>query len=1054
MKSKKMFLFSFLLLVISGSFVVTDTIEAVKKNLQTSSGINYNIELPGCDISKEFKDKLISDYGGNYYKYLKDAHPEIKDTLSFSKMNTKIRNDLVNGWTDGSLDLNMDLALKHCLVVYGDGNDLIIKAKGGPQTFRHGKEDSTFMLENNIDYYRPLFLGVTLDGQNLFPNPAAPEYFAGKTTIEAENWIADPWLPSNGVINDPQGRFNDVLPKSPKNINDTEYLIALSKVIDKYNMAGNNGGTNLNGGRGKFVGNAPNGKPWIATVSTSNNSTFVYTTNSVALARYASVFIERSAKGTPDKPSTWFPGAFTMYFIRDNGWAGYSTFILEPEPIWIPIKGTYDHVPDCTYLQVDPAFPAEHGKPVKITLKNSIVKYGTPDPVSWSTAKTVDPVAAGLWNSSMGNSTSVKGVQNIPAGISVAYRWAGIEDTTEASTYYSTWVPMLTNPGVNTYTLQKGTINLSNGSKTDNVQLLYPKPDAEGYATLVVNMNFQRDHYYYPSLYGKPEVEEFTDNNVCNYRIKIKENQDASVKLDASSDPANPTLASTNTPLNGVMYTITNSMKQNISLPCAASGTAGCLNSTDRNFKLVITNLTTGKVVDTPKAYIPSPTGTQAPKTIVMGKTYSEALEQIVLPTGKYKLEIFIPRYSGEDDSSKTTIQQTNNYAVGYLDVQILMPPNTKCDKYMKLGTSAAQNIAKMCYGYYPNYPSNWTEGGIGTYFAIKYFFFPTPLPNYNVTNGGTVTQTVTANDPKSAAGSCVAGSATNCTDLESFFYFPTVRVCDANTVSKSDCVSSLPATYNPKGLKGPYSAGAHSFFHFLYRGRMMAESVQFNFVVYDVAGHAIATNDPALASGSGAFIYNVPNGIEKTTDKGKYVSRDSLTTTGGNRASDLTLSMPTGYTYTAANDCFRQDMIDYTDSCRSITFYLPNTVANMFNSPVESDKVQFLNVGTHSFQLDAVENQKYYYQHDDGNEYQGSRTNAATLPSGWSAPYLTNAIDSANQKYTPQENIANHCEKQTDAFGVVTGTSCFHDSDKEYQYWLYNWSRVYRYDKDFLATW
>ena len=1027
--------------------------------------------LPSCETSSEFKKWIANNMSNDYYAYLRQehlkagvskdnndgivltgaVHPEIPTQIDVSKLPASIRSSLTNIPENNKLELNMKFAKDYCLIVYGNPENIKLKGTdGGIQTFRDSKGYYTKMqVKDDLTTERqPLFLGVTMDGKRFFPNSLSPEWFASSNAINELPWAFEPWNDSK-IYND--SRFASVKPVSPgAKLNDEEYLYSLTKSVDKYSSS------DKNDGLGNFINvikGSSMGYKWVSSQAANadrpSETTYKYTDKSVYLSHYASVFAERS-------DDDWFPGAFNMYFIDKSNRAGYATFLMLPNPPFVTPNDNYDHEAVCTFLEIDSKYPAVEGGIMKVKIKDNITSIGS-SPTSvmtkWNTAKTVNPVTAGLYENWMGEAQ--KATQSIPAGISVDFRWANTGTGTDTGGYYYRTYGLVSNMnGSNLFELSKADrINSSNGYLNKDIQVYYPKPGADGTATLWININNLRNHYFYPSLYGKPQTEADEANNRCAISVPIKTKQDASVTLDGSDDPENPTIAAPEAYLNGVSYTVSNNMSDSINMPCSTTGAIKCLNATDRNFKLVVTNTDTNEVLKLPDEYVAQPTGKMTPKTIAKDKTLTETLDKLKLPRGKYKIEVYIPRYAGEDDAKETDIKKTNNYDVIYVDAsQPVLPENAKCDKYMKTGTVIEQNLVKMCYGYYPNHPSNETEGGIGTYMAFKYFFFPTPLPNYDIKNGGTQNQSVSASDPKAQAGSCEPGKTTDCDDLETFFYYPTVRVCDPATVSKSDCVSSLPSTYNPKMLKGPYTAGAHSFFHYLYRGRMIAESVQFNFAVYDVAGNVIATNNPEGATAVGRFVYNIPNGIEKTSDKGKYVSRDSLPA-GNTGASDLAASVPAGYTYKAENDCFRQDIIDYKDACRSITFYLPNSSKTMFDTPEEKDKLTFLNVGTHSFSLEAIENQKYYYQHDDGNEYQGSRTNPSTLPSGWTAPHLTNAIDSTNQKYTEQK-VNNHCEKLTDGFGVVTSTKCFHDDDKEFQYWLYNWSRVYRYDKDFLATW
>jgi hypothetical protein len=311
-----------------------------------------------------------------------------------------------------------------------------------------------------------------------------------------------------------------------------------------------------------------------------------------------------------------------------------------------------------------------------------------------------------------------------------------------------------------------------------------------------------------------------------------------------------------------------------------------------------------------------------------------------------------------------------------------------------------------MCVGYYPNFPSTKVEGGMGTYFYVKYFFFPLPLPDYTITNGGTVNQTVSLTEDRTQLG-----------NTKTWLYYPTTK-------NGTNPDGSL---VNPEGLPGPYMVGPHEFYHYRYRGRMVAERVDFNFQIFD-------PNNATIAKGS--IIYEVP------TD----MNNNSLS-------------------------CLRTDAIDYKENtiapgrvnedCREISFFLPNdNIDEWQKAPDNADKINFLNPGKHSFRLSVYEYQKYYYQVDQGDEWQGKAgvpwrgnpsTPYGTMQDGV-GPVKTRSI--FGETYISRHDFKNHVEQKTDSYGNDDGLICYHDHNKDYHYWKYIWSQVQRYNTNFKADW
>lgn len=310
---------------------------------------------------------------------------------------------------------------------------------------------------------------------------------------------------------------------------------------------------------------------------------------------------------------------------------------------------------------------------------------------------------------------------------------------------------------------------------------------------------------------------------------------------------------------------------------------------------------------------------------IPVNGTYKHNLgkDGITPHAGDYTIEAKIKNYTELPESN----YQDNISELG-IKVNPYIPENTKCDKlntqYTKVipypGTDPG--ITKTCIGWTPNFPSTHIEGGQGTYFYVAYKMFPSPMPAYKVTTLDPmgVNQVFEHAEPRNTLGACdlKLENDTDCKLYEPFFYYPVKW-------------ESRFATTEYKDFVGPYTVGPHDFHHYRYRGRMMPSSVTFHFSIIDMKNNA---NIP-MANGSVAF--DVPE------------------------------------------TCYEVDTIDITPECRLIQFYVPTDSTIDRKLPlgdaslkIPKDKIEFLNPGEHRFTLEIEEKQKYFYQSDEGAEWQG----------------------------------------------------------------------------------
>lgn len=391
---------------------------------------------------------------------------------------------------------------------------------------------------------------------------------------------------------------------------------------------------------------------------------------------------------------------------------------------------------------------------------------------------------------------------------------------------------------------------------------------------------------------------------------------------------------------------------------------------------------------------------------IKAGKNHHANTPNFKLPIGRYKVTAKIQHYPAETD-------YTNNTDVFEITVLPFAPENVECkvlDLEQVTVVEGDKGVSKFCIGQSPNFPSTSVESGQGTLFFVMYRILPMPIPAYEVTNldDKGLYQLYKLNEPSTELG-----------NENSFIYFPT----DTN---------------NKKNLKGPYTAGPHEFYHYLYRGRMLPTDVTFTVNVTDPTGKKIP-------EASGEIYYDI--------DDTKCFNTKQLDI-GGNTANN------------------KAD-IGALDPCRQVYFYLPKestdrmVVGDLQNLPNVKDRLHFKNPGTHSFQIKAVENQVYRYQYDNGSEWQGNvrEDGKATLRAPWKSESTANAKGEVNthtvtnNQWIIQDTYNNHCYSDTDAFdraGIWNGSNfnnnnsernlCYHNHSKEFHKWKFNWSNPTTY--------
>jgi hypothetical protein len=523
--------------------------------------------------------------------------------------------------------------------------------------------------------------------------------------------------------------------------------------------------------------------------------------------------------------------------------------------------------------------------------------------------------------------------------------------------------------------------HLLSSSKVETLH--YPKANRSGTATFIASINTD---------FSAPVVETSRLDNSCSWDIPLTKPENVSVSFDTNSNPA--LLYEKNKPLN-IPIIVSNQTSLPVKAPCdAASSTNAVCSGSDTNMKIEVFDQSGVAVSIDPKYQ------DYTLPTVLSGGSKNVLFDES-LPKGKYTIKATIPDYAV--NASNETNSSDNSDSIS-ITVDSIPPSNLDCRLLVHTSGSShyvnslkSDGLAKMCYGIYPNHPSTQIEGGTGTYAYMKYFFFPEPVPDYTVTNAGAsysanpntrfFNQKVSLTEPKNVIG-----------NQETYLYYPV-----------QDSYNGIPVDQTT--FPGPYLAGPHSFYHYMYRGRMIAESVDFDFEVTDPKSNVVA--------------------------KGQVQ-----------------------YPIDTAN-CIRTDLIDYKESCREIVFYLPHSDETLFhNVPEDKEKIYYQNPGIHTFTFQATEHQRYYYQHDKGNEYQGksgvewfgNQNDPYGKKSFGSGETKTDAISSGT--YTIRNEFRNHVERETDAFGVEKNVLCFHDHSKDFHFWKFDWSDVTSYSSPFDANW
>lgn len=382
--------------------------------------------------------------------------------------------------------------------------------------------------------------------------------------------------------------------------------------------------------------------------------------------------------------------------------------------------------------------------------------------------------------------------------------------------------------------------------------------------------------------------------------------------------------------------------------------------------------------------------------------------EDLRYTVGQYRIKASITRHAGESDAA-VALTSSNNYDEQEFKVLPFVPDNAQCKElevdYTKI-ISGDKNITKICIGQLPKFPSTEIEGGQGTFFYIGYRLFPLPLPAYEVTNldAKGLFQEYQMGEPTTKLGSCNFNitNDTKCEIIDTFLYYPTDNTNRAN-------------------LRGPYKAGPHSFYHYMYRGRWFPEEVKFNFDVTDPSNGTI--------DASGEVVFKVHS------------------------------------------SCYRTDVLDLKEECRQLDFYVPANSSmpgtltvdttgadgrTQIKKPSDDEKLQFKNPGIHKFNLRVTEDQIYRYQFDEGAEWQGKtgvghdasanpRPDGGTISAG-TGPVKTHTTSNGpggSRNWDIRDDYKNHCYDDEDAFGSTESNQCFHDHDKEFHYWIFDWSDV-----------
>lgn len=293
------------------------------------------------------------------------------------------------------------------------------------------------------------------------------------------------------------------------------------------------------------------------------------------------------------------------------------------------------------------------------------------------------------------------------------------------------------------------------------------------------------------------------------------------------------------------------------------------------------------------------------------------------------------------------------------------IPENTQCremDFYNdeKRTDINGEPFYDLCIGSYPKFPSTSIEEGTSPFYYLKYYFFPEPMPLYDVENsditvGNSVIKGLNQNVVMAAEDLEAYDYPLNETNKDLFLHYPYDK----------GHADSFPVNTT---ILGPYQVGYNSFYHNTYRSRYFAEEVVFEFFVLEPKMNNVVSN-PSDSSDI-------------------YMDKEILFT--GEIIYDL-------YDPSNPNECFREDVLDYTDECRSIEFYFPtsknhaappapysddeiyakaevtkeNGIDAKAKNTIWAERYPYKNPGTHKLVVNVIENTQLRYQKDIGGEFQ-----------------------------------------------------------------------------------
>lgn len=450
------------------------------------------------------------------------------------------------------------------------------------------------------------------------------------------------------------------------------------------------------------------------------------------------------------------------------------------------------------------------------------------------------------------------------------------------------------------------------------------------------------------------------------------------------------------------------------------------------NTKVALTGPITIQILDFDKKVVHSvPTDTPTFTSLGVGKSFKLDLTKYNISldeVGDYFISAKIKHYTELPES--TYVDNSSLYPIS---VGPFIPENTECNmlesKVIKVipVKDLDPGVTRFCIGWAPNYPSTRIEGGQGTYFYFAYKLIPQPMPAYKVTTLDRfgIKQKLEIQEPLNTLGACDyrIEKDTNCRLYEPFIYYP------------SKWESRFTGTL--ANFAGPYTAGPHEYYHYMYRGRMVPKSIDFNFKVIDMKENEIDGGKDGKALAHGTLIYDVPD------------------------------------------ECYRTDLIDVVEECRLIQFYIPTTditkarlklPEDALPNGIPEEKIHFVNPGEHTFRVEVDENQIYLYQQDMGAEWQGKEgiyrdkwgTETTKYSIGPVKTYTTKGT--APKEWVNQDTYKNHCYSEEDGFGDTgkwtlptsnfneidsPAIVCFHNHSDDFHYWKFDWTKPKKFGKD-----